>query len=155
MFILKNWIRIYFSFSFYHEIVIKRVIEGSPWTFNRKVLIISPMQEGVNPRCVSLNSIDLWVQIHDLQPSFMSEKIITEVGNQLGKFVSSCPSNFKGVWRGYLRIRVSMDLSKPLKRKMKIRKFGNEWGSITFKYENVPTFFFICGVLGHSEKYCR
>lgn len=48
-----------FLFKFYHEIDIKRVVEGSPWTFNRKVLIISRMQEGVNPRCVPLNSIDL------------------------------------------------------------------------------------------------
>lgn len=25
---------------------------------------------------------------------------------------------------------------------------------ITFKYENVPMFCFICGLLGHSEKFC-
>lgn len=24
----------------------------------------------------------------------------------------------------------------------------------TFKYKNSSTFFFICGLLGHSEKYC-
>lgn len=143
-----------FMFQFYHEIDINRVLEGSPWTFNRKVLIISRMEEGINPRCIPLNSIDLWVQIHDLQPGFMSEKVITEVGNQMGRFVCSCPSNFKGVWREYMRIRVTLDLSKPLKRKMKLRKSGNEWFWITFKYENVPTFCFICGILGHSEKYC-
>lgn len=142
-----------FLFQFYHGIDFKRVIDGSPWTFNRKVLIISPMKEGINPRCISLNSIDLWVQIYDMQPGFMLEKIITEVGNRLGNFVSTCPSNFKGIWREYLRIRVTFDLSKPLKGRMKLRKSGNEWGWITFKYENVPTFCFICGIMGHSEKY--
>lgn len=50
-----------FSFQFYQEIDIRRVIEGSPWTFNRKVLLISKLQEGVNPRCMSINKIDLWV----------------------------------------------------------------------------------------------
>lgn len=29
----------------------------------------------------------------------------------------------------------------------------NGFGSI-FKYENVPTFCFICGIMGHSEKFC-
>ncbi|WOH09154.1 hypothetical protein DCAR_0728609 [Daucus carota subsp. sativus] len=37
---------------------------------------------------------------------------------------------------------------------MKVRKTGNEWSWITFKYENVPTFCFICGILGHSDKFC-
>lgn len=55
------------------------------------------MKEGINPRCIALDSIDLWVQIYDLQPGFMFEKIITEVGNQIGTFVSSCPTNFKGL----------------------------------------------------------
>lgn len=143
-----------FMFQFYHEIDIKRVVEGSPWTFNRKVLIISRMQEGLNPRCMPLNNIDLWVQIYDLQPGFMSEKVLMEVGNQIGVFVHSCPSNFKGSWREYMRIRVTMDLSKPLKRRMKLRKAGNEWFWINFKYENAPTFCFICGILGHGEKFC-
>lgn len=37
---------------------------------------------------------------------------------------------------------------------MKIRNVGKEWFWISFKYENVPTFCFICGILGHFEKFC-
>lgn len=81
----------------------------------------------MNPQGVSLNNMDLWVQIHDLLPGFMLEKIITEVGNQIGMFVNSCPYNFKGMWKKYIRIKVTIDISKPLRRCMKIRKSGNEW----------------------------
>lgn len=59
--------------------------------------------------------------------------------------MESCPSNFT-VWREYLRVRVTIDLEKPLKRRMKVKKSGNEWFWIVFKYENVPTFCFICGL---------
>lgn len=52
----------------------------------------------------------------------MLEKIITEVGNSISKFISSCPSNFAGVWRDYFRVRVAVDVTKPLKMKMKIKK---------------------------------
>lgn len=90
----------------------------------------------------------------DLKIGFMSEKIITEFGNSIGKFISSCPSNFAGVWRDYFRVRVAVDVTKPLKRRMKIKKTAEEWYWISLKYENVPTFCFICGVLGHSEKFC-
>lgn len=104
-----------FLFQFYHELDVKRVMEGCPWSFNRKAIIMNRLKEGENPRCVSLNSMDIWVQIHDLKVGFMSMRIIKEVANYIENFVESCPSNFVGVWREYMRVRVNIDLSKPLK----------------------------------------
>lgn len=112
------------------------------------------MKDGDVPRSVRLKSLDLWVQIHDLRAGFMTEKIVKEVGNYIGCFVESCPRNFSGVWKEYLRVRVTIYLSKPLKRRMKIRRAGDGWEWIVFKYENVPTACVICGLLGHSEKLC-
>lgn len=111
-------------------------------------------KDGDNPRNVELNTLDLWIQIHDLKAGFMSEKIIKQVGNYIGTFIESCPSNFVGVWREFMRVRVRIDLSKPLKRRIKLIKSGDDWYWISFKYENIPTFCFICGILGHSEKFC-
>lgn len=37
---------------------------------------------------------------------------------------------------------------------MKVQKSGEEWLWITFKYENVLTFCFICSLIGHSDKLC-
>lgn len=122
-----------YMFQFYHELDIKRVVEGSPWSFNRKVLIIARMKEGDIPRGISLNSLDLWVQIHDLRAGFMTEKIVKEVGNYVGIFVESCPKIFSGVWKEYLRVCVTIDLAKPLKHRMKIRKSGDGWEWIVFK----------------------
>uniref|UniRef100_A0A803P0Y7 Reverse transcriptase domain-containing protein n=1 Tax=Cannabis sativa TaxID=3483 RepID=A0A803P0Y7_CANSA len=39
-----------FLFQFYHEVDIERVIEGSPWTFDRVPLIFERVKPGVNPR---------------------------------------------------------------------------------------------------------
>lgn len=117
----------FFLFQFYHEIDIKRVMEGCPWSFNRKALIMARPKDGDNPRNEELNTLDLWIQIHDLKAGFMSEKIIKQVGNYIGTFIESCPSNFVGVWREFMRVRVRIDLSKPLKRRMKLRKSGDDW----------------------------
>lgn len=83
----------------------------------------------------------------------MTEKIITEIDNYIRTFVESCSTNFTDVWTKYMRVRVSVKINKPLKRKMKVRKSGAEWFWITFKYENFPTFYFICGIMGHSDKF--
>ncbi|XP_074374723.1 uncharacterized protein LOC141715141 [Apium graveolens] len=111
-----------YLFQFYHEVDVKRVMEGCPWSFNRRALIMRRLKEGENPRSVDLNNMKLWVQVYDLKAGFMTEKIITEVRNSIRKFIASCPSNFKGVWRDYLQVRVEIDVNKPLKRRMEIKK---------------------------------
>lgn len=100
-----------YLFQFYHELDIKRVMEGSPWSFNRKPLIISRMKEGEVRRSISLNNLDLWVQVYDLRVGFMSERVLKEVGNYIGIFVESCSRNFSSTWKEFLRVRVSIDVT--------------------------------------------
>lgn len=47
-----------------------------------------------------------------------------------------------------------MNVTKPLKRRMKIKREGGTWSWINFKYERLATFCFVCGLLGHSERDC-
>ncbi|KAL8104293.1 hypothetical protein AgCh_028496 [Apium graveolens] len=85
----------------------------------------------------------------------MSQRVVKDVGNYIGKFIESDDNNFVGVWREYLRVRVTIDLNMPLKRRMKLRKSQSEWCWVNFRYEGVPTFCFICGMIGHGEKFCE
>lgn len=81
----------------------------------------------------------------------MFEKVIKEIWNYIGTFVDSCKTNFTRAWREYMRVMALIDLTKPLKRRIKMRKAGANWFQITFTYENVPTFCFICDLLGHYD----
>ncbi|XP_074323213.1 uncharacterized protein LOC141660153 [Apium graveolens] len=110
-----------FIFQFYHEMDIKRVIEGSPWTFGRFQLVFTRMKDGDDPRSLAINNLDLWVQLHGMSPGFMSQRVVQDIGNYIGKSVESDNNNFVGVWREYLRVRVSIPLDKPLKRRTKLR----------------------------------
>uniref|UniRef100_A0A803NM17 peptidylprolyl isomerase n=1 Tax=Cannabis sativa TaxID=3483 RepID=A0A803NM17_CANSA len=143
-----------FLFQFYHEIDIERVITGSPWTFNKKQLILHRLKEGENPRNVNLHFLDLWIHIYDLEHGFQSLKVVTDIGNLMGKFVESDINNFSALWREYMRIRVTIDVEKLLRRRMKIFREDRSWFWANFKYENLSTFCFICGILGHSEHFC-
>ncbi|KAM6558692.1 hypothetical protein CsatA_027931 [Cannabis sativa] len=144
-----------FLFQFYHEVDIERVIEGSPWTFDRAPLVFERVKTGENPRQVALLHLELWVQLHNMTTGFMSERIIQGIGNYIGTFLRSDPNNFMGVWRDYLRIRVKIRVDVPLKKKKKLQIQGGPVCHATFKYEDLPTFCFICGVLGHTERFCE
>lgn len=106
---------------------IRRVIEGSPWTFGRFHLVMERLKDGDNPRTMEIGKIDLWVQLHGMSSCFMSQRVTTDIGNYIGTYVDGDPNNFVGVWRDYLRIRVSLSLNIPVKRRMKLKKSENEW----------------------------
>lgn len=144
-----------YLFQFFHEVDIQRVIEGSPWTFNKVPLVIERLKQGENPRTLMLNKMEIWVQLYDLKVGFMSERVLKATGDYIGTFVASCQKNFTGIWRDYLRVRVLIDIDKPLKRRMKIQRSKEECFWVNFKYERVLTFCFICGVIGHSERFCH
>uniref|UniRef100_A0A803NWD5 Reverse transcriptase domain-containing protein n=1 Tax=Cannabis sativa TaxID=3483 RepID=A0A803NWD5_CANSA len=46
-----------YLFQFYHEVDIERVVEGSPWTFDRARLIFERVKPGTNPRLVPLTRV--------------------------------------------------------------------------------------------------
>ena len=54
----------------------------------------------------------------------------------------------------YRRLRLWLDITKPLKRYQMIRlKIGNTV-RITLMYERLPHFCFLCGLLTYTEKDC-
>ena len=141
-------------FQFFHEIDINRVLESGPWTFDQHILLVNRLDENKQPQNVPLFLADFWIQIYNLPIGFMSEKFLKNIRDYVGIFLGSDEHNCMGVWRNYMRIWVSIDVRKPLKRRMKLKKEGGEWIWIDFKYEQLNIFCFICGLLGHTEKQC-
>lgn len=64
-------------------------------------------------------------------------------------------SNNSRGWSTYMRIRVNIDVLKSLKKEIKLHKSGRKWRMVTFKYERLGTFSFVCGILGHNDKSCE
>nr|GMC64407.1 uncharacterized protein LOC109147766 [Ipomoea batatas] len=63
---------------------------------------------------------------------FFSEKIAKTIGDYIGTFVRFDEKNYDGWWKSFLRIKVTIDISKPLLSKMRIRKIGSDWSWISF-----------------------
>ncbi|KAL0347999.1 UNVERIFIED_CONTAM: hypothetical protein Sangu_1027700 [Sesamum angustifolium] len=52
-----------------------------------------------------------------------------------------------------MRIRVSVEVSKPLKRVLKLRTTLADEQLLSFTYERLPNFCYLCGCLGHLSKF--
>lgn len=82
---------------------------------------------------------------------------------KIGNAISDCIASFKkvdmnslsGGWKSFMRIRVVLDVTKPLKRRMKLKRVGRDWSWADFCYERLPNFCFICELLGHTDRFCQ
>ncbi|XP_050212808.1 uncharacterized protein LOC126664459 [Mercurialis annua] len=144
-----------FVFQFFHEIDIRRVEENGPWSFENNLLVLKRFGPYDSPTNIAIHTTEFWIQIHNLPMDFMSEAIVCTIGNYIGSFVLLDPNNFTGVWRSFCRIRVTIDVRKPLKQGMKLKQQGGDWMWVDFKYERLPIFCFLCGKLGHMDKFCE
>lgn len=143
-----------FLFQFFYPIDLQRVIDSGPWSFNNFLLIFHQLKEGEHPLRVPLESISFWIQVHDFPVGYLSESIGRQLGNFIGRFIDYDEMNSSVIWRAYMRIRVAIDVSNPLKRCKKIRKAYGSSFLANFKYEKLGFFCFICGRLGHTKSFC-
>ncbi|CAN0906677.1 hypothetical protein LINGRAHAP2_LOCUS24396 [Linum grandiflorum] len=53
-----------------------------------------------------------------------------------------------------MRVRVVLDITKPLMIDKKVRQPDGAWLRGRYRYEKLPTFCFLCGRIGHVERHC-
>ncbi|KAL8476481.1 hypothetical protein ACS0TY_028954 [Phlomoides rotata] len=140
--------------QFYHNLDMKRVKEGAPWFFGNHLLILHQLKTWELPLAVPLNFLCFWVQIYGLPVGYFSDSIGSTLGNFVGNFIEYDASNTTADWREYMRVRVEIDVDQPLKRCKKIKLGMGPAIMVTFKYEKLSKFCFICGRLDHTESFC-
>ena len=84
----------------------------------------------------------------------MSQEVGEEIGSKLGRFIEVNRRSWQSDQAKIIRVRVELEIDKPLRRGAYIASSEDERLWLTFKYERLPTVCFICGKLGHDNKHC-
>ena len=81
-------------------------------------------------------------------------KVGVEIGETIGTVIPL--EHMKEMVGGdFLRVRVEIDVSKPLCRGRKTAINANEFIWVAFKYEKLPNFCYWCGRVSHADKECK
>lgn len=144
-----------YLFQFFHKEDKQWVLNGGPWNFDNVMLLLEEIAPGEEPLNVPLWCLNIWIQIYDLPNGFMSEVVGQQLGNSFGSFVAYDPKNNISIWRDCMRIKIRLDVRKPLKRKKKIKRKNDTEFIVTCKYERLCDFCFACGLVTHTERFCR
>lgn len=77
-----------------------------------------------------------------------------QLGNFVGEYIEFDSQAVSLGYMGMLRMRVKVDVRKPLRRKKKIVLPNGSTHYVNFAYEKLTLFCFVCGKLGHGEAFC-
>jgi hypothetical protein len=131
----------------------ERVLEGKPWAFEGNLFLVEDFDGLVKPSELSFTHAAFWVRMFDLPLACMGKEIGRKIGESIG-VVEAVDVGANGMgWGEFLRVKIRINLSKPLPRGRKINVEGKQvW--IRFQYERLPKFCFQCGVVSHGLKGC-
>ena len=101
----------------------ENVLLRQPWFFNKSLLVLENYDDHSKPEDFKLHWCPFWVQIHGLPLGMMIEKIGLILGESIGDVEELDVDNDKLVWGKYLRVRVLLNITHPLKKGSKVAIF--------------------------------
>ena len=85
------------------------------------------------------------MQVYDILFQFANKAVVEGICSGIGEVY---PSDFSVMEGGdFLRVRVILDISKPLSRGRKITLDDGSVGWVSFKYERLPNICYWCGCI--------
>ncbi|KAH1073221.1 hypothetical protein J1N35_025549 [Gossypium stocksii] len=123
-------------------------MEGQPWLFRKNLIIFDRLTKPMDRSQIKLTSAPFWIKIGLCPPEFDKEDLLHAIGVTFGGII-----RFE-IMGEFCRLRVKLDVQKPLQNGIfvSINPQSRSW--IAFKYEKLPTFCFSCGKMGHGlQKY--
>ena len=81
-------------------------------------------------------------------------QVVQDIVSVAGEFVNSRVDNEDYEGGNFMRVRVKVDVTKPLSRGRKIGLRNGEESWASFKYKHLPNLCYWCGQLTHHDKGC-
>ena len=141
-------------FEFSDSLDLARVLEYEPWTFDKNIVVFREATAVEEVPTLEFSMVNFWVQLHNLPPTSLNQATGEAIGNTIGKVINVADPEDDGEGGEFLRVRISIDITKPLPRCRKLWSEGKQLGWVGIKYERLPNFCYWCGCLTHGEKDC-
>ncbi|KAK4391663.1 putative mitochondrial protein [Sesamum angolense] len=144
-----------FLLKFFHSVDRDRVLASDPWAFEKNLVVLAPVSDIDNPAEVDLAWCDFHVRIHGLPLGKMTPEIASFIGGKIGCLKDFDLSKGPESWGSFMRLRFAINVTKPLSRALKLRTVLGDEHIVTFTYERLPNFCYLCERIGHISKWCE
>jgi hypothetical protein len=130
-----------------------RIIEGKPLIFDGYLDALADFDGLTPPEELNFDYASFWIRMYNLPLACMGKSIGEKIGSFVGLVEEVDVQEEAAGWGEYLRVKVSIELSKPLARGRMLHIPGRSiW--VAFKYEKLPKFCYTCGLIYHGKQGC-
>ncbi|RYR17838.1 hypothetical protein Ahy_B03g062510 [Arachis hypogaea] len=134
-----------------------QIMQNGPWNVRGNMVNLRLWREGESVFEVDHDFIEFWIQIHGIPLDLMDKETGARIGEMLGVLAEAEDPKIEGILRrSYLRIRVSIDITKALPTGFWLDREELPPLWVFFIYERLSdSYCFNCGILGHEKKTCK
>ncbi|KAK8660476.1 hypothetical protein V6N13_051402 [Hibiscus sabdariffa] len=131
------------------------ILKRRPWVIHEDLFSIEPYNPDWRAVDFSFTNMVIWVRVYQLPLRAMNGTMGLQLGGTIGKAIGVDHRVEGGNFGEFLRIRVSIDITKPLRRCIFLGNGqGRKPSPCPLKYERLPRFCYHCGLLGHDLVAC-
>lgn len=126
------------------------ILDGNPWFVKGYTFSVKPWPKFHYLDDIAADRAIFWVQAHRIPRNLCTKKNTRCLGEKLGA-VMEYEDPLEHGFRGFLRIKVDFDATKPFVTRIFMHCPINESRYIRLKYKSLQDFCSSCGRIGHSN----
>ena len=107
-----------------------------------------------NPHADYLKVLPVWIRIRHIPVNFNTEHTIRDIAEHFGQVTHVAFDPLKPQSRGFVRVRILLDVNKPLKNSRDVELPAGEVVSIGIEYERIRKRCYQCLRLTHDKEQC-
>ncbi|CAI9087709.1 OLC1v1021852C1 [Oldenlandia corymbosa var. corymbosa] len=125
------------------------VLLNGPWSIKEHYITVLPWTPNFDPTGENLSAVPTWIRIPGLPLKYFHEALLKDITKPMGRFIKGDRNTITAERGRYARVAVELDLSKPLKGKLRI-----DGKTYNIEYEDLRQICFHCGKYGHVIQSC-
>ena len=142
-------------FEFEDALDLERVMEFEPWSYDKHLVAFERVLDIESMPFLDFSRATFWVQIHNIPKRSLKVEVGELIGKSISRVIQVADPEDNGTGSEFLRVRINIDISKPLLRYSKLRSKGKQVGWVGLKYGWLPNFCYWCGRMTHGERDCE
>ena len=139
------------QFLFQSDESMASILRRGPWSFNDWMCVTKRWNP--NQTDDDLKEIPFLVQVRGIPLHYLTNRMVTHIGENLGNFMETDFDGDGAVLVDYVRVRLLWNTDTPLRFQRRFQ-FGEQTCVLKLRYEKLRNFCSVCGLITHEASEC-
>ncbi|PWA85590.1 hypothetical protein CTI12_AA148020 [Artemisia annua] len=126
-----------------HYVDLKRVLEDGPWSFERNLVVLKPIEKDEQPTESDMSKVSFWICLLNMPLIRRNKTWVRRIAGKLGEVMDVDDTYFENRSK-HIRAKVMINILNPLCRFVNVMNLQNEKIRVYIQYEKLPNYCYWC-----------